>query len=41
MITVGGGTGLVGKSLTQALVGDGDQVRVLTRGPQGGPGRLR
>jgi NAD(P)H dehydrogenase (quinone) len=41
MITVAGGTGLVGKSLTQALVGDGEQVRVLTRGPQGGPGRPR
>jgi uncharacterized protein YbjT (DUF2867 family) len=33
MITVGGGTGLVGKSLTQALVRDGAQVRVLTRDP--------
>jgi hypothetical protein len=27
MITVAGGTGLVGKTLTQALVGDGEQVR--------------
>jgi NAD(P)H dehydrogenase (quinone) len=34
MITVAGGTGLVGKSLTQALVGDGEQVRVLTRDPK-------
>src|SRR5271167_554846 len=33
MITVAGGTGLVGKSLTQALVRDGAQVRVLTRDP--------
>jgi NAD(P)H dehydrogenase (quinone) len=33
MITVAGGTGLVGKSLTQALVGEGEQVRVLTRDP--------
>jgi NAD(P)H dehydrogenase (quinone) len=34
MITVAGGTGLVGKSLTQALVGEGEQVRVLTRDPK-------
>ena len=34
MITVAGGTGLVGKSLTQALVHDGEQVRVLTRDPK-------
>jgi NAD(P)H dehydrogenase (quinone) len=34
MITVAGGTGLVGKTLTQALVGDGEQVRVLTRDPK-------
>ena len=33
MITLAGGTGLVGKSLTQALVRDGEQVRVLTRDP--------
>jgi uncharacterized protein YbjT (DUF2867 family) len=33
MITVAGGTGLVGKTLTQALVGAGEQVRVLTRDP--------
>jgi len=33
MITVAGGTGLVGKTLTQALVRDGEQVRVLTRDP--------
>jgi uncharacterized protein YbjT (DUF2867 family) len=33
MITVAGGTGRVGKSLTQALVRDGEQVRVLTRDP--------
>jgi NAD(P)H dehydrogenase (quinone) len=33
MITLAGGTGLVGRSLTQALVGDGEQVRVLTRDP--------
>jgi NAD(P)H dehydrogenase (quinone) len=33
MITLAGGTGLVGKSLTQALVRDGEQVRVLTRYP--------
>lgn len=35
MITLAGGTGLVGKSLTQALVRDGEQVRVLTRDPNG------
>ncbi len=34
MITVAGGTGLVGKSLAQALVGEGEQVRVLTRDPK-------
>jgi NAD(P)H dehydrogenase (quinone) len=34
MITVAGGTGLVGKSLTQALLGEGGQVRVLTRDPE-------
>src|SRR3984893_4300529 len=34
MITVAGGTGLVGKSLTRALVRDGEQVRVLTRDPK-------
>ena len=34
MITLAGGTGLVGKSLTQALVHDGEQVRVLTRDPK-------
>ena len=34
MITVADGTGLVGKTLTQALVGDGEQVRVLTRDPK-------
>jgi NAD(P)H dehydrogenase (quinone) len=34
VITVAGGTGLVGKSLTQALVGEGEQVRVLTRDPK-------
>ena len=33
MITLAGGTGLVGKTLTQALVRDGEQVRVLTRDP--------
>jgi NAD(P)H dehydrogenase (quinone) len=33
MITLAGGTGLVGKPLTQALVRDGEQVRVLTRDP--------
>jgi uncharacterized protein YbjT (DUF2867 family) len=33
MITVAGGTGLVGKSLTRTLVRDGEQVRVLTRDP--------
>jgi NAD(P)H dehydrogenase (quinone) len=33
MITLAGGTGLVGKALTQALVRDGEQVRVLTRDP--------
>jgi NAD(P)H dehydrogenase (quinone) len=34
MITLAGGTGLVGKSLTLALVGEGEQVRVLTRDPK-------
>jgi NAD(P)H dehydrogenase (quinone) len=34
MITLAGGTGLVGKSLTQALVGEGERVRVLTRDPE-------
>jgi uncharacterized protein YbjT (DUF2867 family) len=34
MITIAGGTGQVGKPLTQALVGDGEQVRVLTRDPK-------
>jgi NAD(P)H dehydrogenase (quinone) len=34
MITVAGGTGRVGKTLTQALVGDGERVRVLTRDPE-------
>jgi NAD(P)H dehydrogenase (quinone) len=34
MITVAGGTGLVGKQLTQALVDEGEQVRVLTRDPE-------
>jgi uncharacterized protein YbjT (DUF2867 family) len=34
MITLAGGTGLVGKTLTQALVRDGEQVRVLTRDPK-------
>jgi uncharacterized protein YbjT (DUF2867 family) len=34
MITVAGGTGLVGKTLTQALVRDGERVRVLTRDPE-------
>lgn len=34
MITVAGGTGLVGRPLTQALVRDGEQVRVLTRDPK-------
>ena len=34
MITLAGGTGLVGKTLTQALVRDGEQVRVLTRNPE-------
>jgi NAD(P)H dehydrogenase (quinone) len=34
MIAVAGGTGLVGKPLTQALVGEGEQVRVLTRDPK-------
>ena len=34
MITVAGGTGLVGKPLTQALVREGEQVRVLTRDPK-------
>jgi uncharacterized protein YbjT (DUF2867 family) len=33
MITLAGGTGLVGKTLTQALVRHGEQVRVLTRDP--------
>jgi NAD(P)H dehydrogenase (quinone) len=33
MITLAGGTGLVGKTLTQALIRDGEQVRVLTRDP--------
>jgi uncharacterized protein YbjT (DUF2867 family) len=33
MITVAGGTGQVGQSLTQALVRQGEQVRVLTRDP--------
>jgi NAD(P)H dehydrogenase (quinone) len=33
MITLAGGTGLVGKALAQALVRDGEQVRVLTRDP--------
>jgi uncharacterized protein YbjT (DUF2867 family) len=33
MITLAGGTGLVGKSLTQSLVRDDEQVRVLTRDP--------
>src|ERR1700742_3721687 len=34
MIALAGGTGLVGKTLTQALVDDGEQVRVLTRDPK-------
>ncbi|MFI5780837.1 NmrA family NAD(P)-binding protein [Nocardia sp. NPDC051570] len=34
MITVAGGTGLVGRTLTQALVRDGERVRVLTRDPE-------
>ena len=34
MITVAGGTGLVGKPLTRTLVGEGEQVRVLTRDPK-------
>ena len=34
MITLAGGTGLVGRTLTQALVRDGEQVRVLTRDPE-------
>src|SRR5258705_3314152 len=34
MITLAGGTGLVGKTLTRALVRDGEQVRVLTRNPE-------
>ena len=34
MTTLAGGTGLVGKSLTQALVREGEQVRVLTRDPK-------
>ena len=34
MITVAGGTGLVGKPLTRTLVGEGEQVRVLTRDPR-------
>ena len=33
MITLAGGTGLVGRTLTQALVREGEQVRVLTRDP--------
>jgi NAD(P)H dehydrogenase (quinone) len=33
MITLAGGTGLVGKTLTQTLVRDGERVRVLTRDP--------
>src|SRR5882757_11544753 len=33
MITLAGGTGLIGKTVTQALVRDGEQVRVLTRDP--------
>jgi NAD(P)H dehydrogenase (quinone) len=33
MITLAGGTGLVGKSLTQALVREDEEVRVLTRDP--------
>jgi NAD dependent epimerase/dehydratase family enzyme len=41
MITVAGGTGIVGKSLTEARVSDRDRLRVLTRGPEGGPGRTR
>jgi NAD dependent epimerase/dehydratase family enzyme len=32
MITLAGGTGLVGKSLTQALMRDGEQGRVLLAG---------
>jgi uncharacterized protein YbjT (DUF2867 family) len=34
MITVAGGTGLVGKPLTRALLRDGERVRVLTRDPK-------
>jgi NAD(P)H dehydrogenase (quinone) len=34
MITLAGGTGLVGKTLTQTLVHEGEQVRVLTRNPE-------
>lgn len=34
MITVAGGTGLVGKPLTRTLVGEGEEVRVLTRDPK-------
>jgi uncharacterized protein YbjT (DUF2867 family) len=34
MITLAGGTPLVGRTLTQALVRDGEQVRVLTRDPE-------
>jgi uncharacterized protein YbjT (DUF2867 family) len=34
VITVANGTGLVGTALTQALVGDGEQARVLTRDPK-------
>jgi uncharacterized protein YbjT (DUF2867 family) len=34
MITVAGGTGLVGKPLTRALLRDGEEVRVLTRDPK-------
>jgi NAD(P)H dehydrogenase (quinone) len=34
MITVAGGTGQVGKPLTQGLVHEGEQVWVLTRDPE-------
>lgn len=34
MITIAGGTGAVGSSLVQTLLGDGAQLRVLTRDPQ-------
>jgi NAD(P)H dehydrogenase (quinone) len=34
MITIAGGTGAVGQSLVQALLGKSAQVRVLTRDPQ-------